>query len=594
MGRMKAIAAVGILCSVVGCKGKESSSKPSDPITEVVGSTKVEKIASCDHLLRIHARYPGASPAEVEVAVVQPIEEQIQKVEGVQSVHSYAVEGQAYVVAEVDDGHWDKAQADALAALGRISSFPDDVERPILIGDDGDARFVLVVAHGPVSQLMLSAWVDRFRDRLLQSASVRDVAIIAQPSREVRVDVARERLDAFRLEPEAIGAAIQTSWLDAEGSFRGADLSKVELTVGASDKKIRLADVATISEGVSERVLARLGAEPAILIASFGKADAKAGALLAETGTTAREHSRPDIEMEVVGTVTVAGCGDPGFELRGPVLVARVSAPGAKQEELGKLAEKAAQLVSSGKDAIEVVRARGEGLLGPTLLDAGEHPSFELIGLAGSERRATALAPVWRQKLAELAGARALVYSPRDSRVTVELAHADANVLAQASSDLEKRLSDLEAVAAVESSALRGAPELQFRVRDSALALGLTPQAIARHVRTALGEEEVGRLKVGRELTPILLRVLPQLEPDELPSLRIETPAGKSVALGDVAVLERSESPARIYRHDLRRTAVLSAVVRAGEDGSKLAKRIREELLPELLRAHPDLTATVR
>jgi len=591
---MKAFVAVGIVGMLVACKGKESSSKPAEQRAVAARGIKVEKLASCEGRLRIQAAYPGAFPDEVEQAVVRPLEEAIQHVAGVRTVHAYALAGQAEVVAEIDASHRDSALAAAKDALHRITSFPDGVEPPVVFADQGDSRFVLFVAHGAVGEVLLSSWVRTLRDRLLQSPSVYSVSTVGQAGREIRVEVERAKLDAYGSSPESLATAIRTSWLDATGPAHGSDLATIQVPLGDRGKTIRLADVATISEGVSERGSARLGAEPAVLVATFGKPDAEPGALLEEAGTIAREHARPDIAIDVLGTVTVANCGGPGVQLRGPVLIAEVQVPAADEDAQEQVAKRAVQLVSKGANAVKTVVVHGDGLVALHAPAVGASAAFELIGLAGSEKRAGELADLWRERLSALPDAQLAVFAPGDSRVTVEVALDDYAALERATDDLLERLSGEANVRAVETSAKIGRPEVRIRVSSAASEFGLTAAEVTRQLRWATGSTEVGTVRVGRDQTPVVLRMTPELRPEELQTISLMVPGGKRVQLGNVVSIERGEGPAFIYHRNGKRTVTVSVVPVPGQSSVKLAQHIQSEVLPELREAHPGLEATVR
>jgi multidrug efflux pump subunit AcrB len=77
--------------------------------------------------------YPGASPAEVEQGVILAVEEAARAVDGVKEVRSTAAEGVGSVQADVELGQdTERVLADIKSAVDRITSFPLDVERPVV------------------------------------------------------------------------------------------------------------------------------------------------------------------------------------------------------------------------------------------------------------------------------------------------------------------------------------------------------------------------------------------------------------------------------------------------------------------------------
>ena len=79
----------------------------------------------------VSVAYPGASPAEVEQGVLQPVEEAVRSVQGIKEIVSQADEGSGQISIELIAGSERmKAFQDIDQAINRIRTFPDDIERP--------------------------------------------------------------------------------------------------------------------------------------------------------------------------------------------------------------------------------------------------------------------------------------------------------------------------------------------------------------------------------------------------------------------------------------------------------------------------------
>ena len=104
-------------------------------------------------LVFIEVIYPGASPAEVEQAVVLAVEEAVRGVDGVKEVRSTAMEGYALVSAELLLGtDKDRALNDTKSAIDRITSFPEDVERPTVSLLSNRQQVISLVLYGDVDE----------------------------------------------------------------------------------------------------------------------------------------------------------------------------------------------------------------------------------------------------------------------------------------------------------------------------------------------------------------------------------------------------------------------------------------------------------
>ncbi len=76
--------------------------------------------------------YPGASPADVEKGVCQPVEEAVRALDGIKRLVSIAREGGGYVLVELNSNVRDvqKTVTEIRSRVERITNFPELAERP--------------------------------------------------------------------------------------------------------------------------------------------------------------------------------------------------------------------------------------------------------------------------------------------------------------------------------------------------------------------------------------------------------------------------------------------------------------------------------
>ena len=84
-------------------------------------------------MISITMEYPGASPAEVEEAIVRRIEEKVAGLAGIKRIDSVARESFATVTIEVMND-WDLQELldEVKAEVDRITTFPNEAEEPIV------------------------------------------------------------------------------------------------------------------------------------------------------------------------------------------------------------------------------------------------------------------------------------------------------------------------------------------------------------------------------------------------------------------------------------------------------------------------------
>ena len=81
----------------------------------------------------VSVAYPGASPEEVEEGIILAIEEEIRDLEDVERLTARAGEGRASIFVELLSGaDADKVLQDVKNGVDRITSLPEDAERPVI------------------------------------------------------------------------------------------------------------------------------------------------------------------------------------------------------------------------------------------------------------------------------------------------------------------------------------------------------------------------------------------------------------------------------------------------------------------------------
>lgn len=154
--------------------------------------------------------YPGASPAEVEQAVVLAIEEAIRGVDGIKEVQSTAREGAATVSAELLLGaKQDRALNDVKSAVDRITSFPADVERPTVSILAPRQQAISIVVYGDVDEATLRAVAEDSRRQLLRDDRITYVELTGIRPLEISIEVPQAQLRKHHLTlDEVVGIII--------------------------------------------------------------------------------------------------------------------------------------------------------------------------------------------------------------------------------------------------------------------------------------------------------------------------------------------------------------------------------------------------
>ena len=207
---------------------------------------------------------------------------------------------------------------------------------------------------------------------------------------------------------------------------------------------------------------------------------------------------------------------------------------------------------------------------------------------------------LWREEAGRIPGIKTIRFEAdrggpgSGAALTVEISHPSLEILERASSDLAKALQGYAQVSDIDDGFGQGSPQVEFRLRPEAHALGLTADAIARQVRSAVYGATAVRQQRGRN--EVVLRVrLPKEERDTralLETLMVRTPSGTFVPLHRVVAAVESQADATISRRQGRRVVSVTADVTPPRAAAAIMEDLRQHVVPQLTSRYPGLTAS--
>jgi len=217
----------------------------------------------------ISVPYPGASPEEIEKGIILPIEEALGDVDGLDEIVSTAKENVGLVKAEVLKGeNAEKVYRDIQSAIDRITTFPDDSERPTVQLDTNRRRGVSIALYGHASHMSLRQMAEELRDALSQDDKISAVKIAGSKPLEIAIEIDREKLRAYDLTLPQVAQIISNSRLELPGGaikLNDGDLlirmdERSDYGVGYQDvvlkisngETLTLGQIATIKDGFEE------------------------------------------------------------------------------------------------------------------------------------------------------------------------------------------------------------------------------------------------------------------------------------------------------------------------------------------------------
>jgi hydrophobic/amphiphilic exporter-1 (mainly G- bacteria), HAE1 family len=285
----------------------------------------VDRFPSVDlPTVRVSARLPGASPAEVEAQISQPIEEAINTVAGIKELQSVNGAGSAFIIVtfELDRNIDDAAQdvRDRVAAVAR--DLPRDTLPPMVTKSDNDISPVLTIAVvGDRSQRELTEIADKVvKVQLERSAGVGEVEVNGGLQRAINVWVDADRLAAYKIPITAVRDAVERQNANIPGGLVTSDLREQTLrTLGRlpnaqafnelvvatrNGSPIRVRDIGWAEDGTKEqRSISRLNGVPTVSLEVRRQSGANTVAVieaLKEKLTSVQAQLPGDIKLEVI------------------------------------------------------------------------------------------------------------------------------------------------------------------------------------------------------------------------------------------------------------------------------------------------------
>ena len=211
--------------------------------------------------------YRGATPVEVVDGVVLAVEEAVRGVEDVDEISSSAQEGVALISAKIEDGaDPDTALRDVKNAVDAITSFPADVERPVVYIPTDRNKAMTLIVYGEVERQTLRALVEDLRVGLLDSDSISLITESGLPAPEISIEVPLAASRQYGLTLGDIARRVGQASVDISAgeveAASGETLFRIQeerrdrrgyedvvLRVSADGGTLRVGDIATVIDG---------------------------------------------------------------------------------------------------------------------------------------------------------------------------------------------------------------------------------------------------------------------------------------------------------------------------------------------------------
>ncbi|MDT8406147.1 MAG: efflux RND transporter permease subunit [Methylococcales bacterium] len=236
----------------------------------------------------VSVAYPGASPEEVESGIVLAIEDAVSGLEGIDEVTATAREGMGSVTVEALLGaDLQRLAQDVEREVDRITTFPEDAEKPQVTVMARKRQVVSVVIYGQATDRVLQEIAERFRDQLLQLPDITQVELSGVKPMQISIEIPEENLRRYQLSIGQIADRLTQANIDLPGGSikasggeillrvkerkdRGAEYLELPVITTADGSQVRLGDIATIIDGYDDSdYYATYNGLPAVMVDVF-------------------------------------------------------------------------------------------------------------------------------------------------------------------------------------------------------------------------------------------------------------------------------------------------------------------------------------
>jgi hydrophobic/amphiphilic exporter-1 (mainly G- bacteria), HAE1 family len=243
-------------------------------------------------------QYPGASANEVESNVTKNIEDALSSLENVKYMKSTSSEGVSLIIMELQAGtNINIAAQDAQRKVNAVQyQLPDAAKTPALFTFSMDDLPILKLGvSGKMPPTKLYKLTDDvIKSRLSKVDGVGQVTLLGGNQREIKINILKGKLDAYKISIAQVYAAISNANLEyptgkIEGDLREYTvrlagkvtsldmLRNITITKNANGSVVKLNDIAEIVDGTTKQItISRINGEDAIGIQIQKQSDANA------------------------------------------------------------------------------------------------------------------------------------------------------------------------------------------------------------------------------------------------------------------------------------------------------------------------------
>jgi HAE1 family hydrophobic/amphiphilic exporter-1 len=223
-------------------------------------------------MLSVITSYAGASAEDIEQNITRRLEDNLNTVQDLKTITSSSRENMSVVVLEFEWGiNLDEASNDVRDAIARVETYlPDDADKPMIIKFSSSMMPIMFLsATAEESYAGLDKMLEeKLANPLNRINGVGAVNISGAPTREVQINVDPQKMEAYRLTVEQLGALIASEnrnipagamdigsermSLRINGEFSASSMIKDIVVTNVGGREIRMSDIAEVKDTIKK------------------------------------------------------------------------------------------------------------------------------------------------------------------------------------------------------------------------------------------------------------------------------------------------------------------------------------------------------
>ena len=166
-------------------------------------------------MITVTTVYSGASPSEVEEAIVRRIEERVAGLSGIKRIDSTSREGLGIVTIEVmKDWSLKKLLDEVKSEVDSITTFPNEAERPIVREVTRRNHVISLAVYGDASEATIKNLAENIKDDIINLPGITQADLSGVKTGEIHVEISEQTLRRYGLTLGKVAEAVKKGSLD--------------------------------------------------------------------------------------------------------------------------------------------------------------------------------------------------------------------------------------------------------------------------------------------------------------------------------------------------------------------------------------------